>query len=80
MHEIGSIGANTIATWICIVLVVLVILGVLRALVRPIVAVALIAIILIVLGVLREDTVAHYARETVHAIYVFVASLFKAAH
>jgi uncharacterized membrane protein YvlD (DUF360 family) len=77
MHGIGS---NTIATWICIVLVVLVILGVLRTLVKPIVAVALIAIILIVLGVLRQDTVAHYAREAVHAVYTFVASLFSAAH
>jgi hypothetical protein len=77
MHEIG---ANTIATWICIVLVGLVILGVLRTLVRPLVAVALIAIILIVLGVLREDSVARFARECVHAVYTFIVSLFSAAH
>ncbi|HZS61003.1 MAG TPA: hypothetical protein VFA43_17130 [Gemmatimonadaceae bacterium] len=77
MHEIGP---YTIATWICVILVVLVILGVLRALVRPLVAVALIAIILILLGVLREESVARFARETVHAIYTFIASLFSAAH
>jgi hypothetical protein len=77
MHEIGP---STIATWICIVLVILVILGVLRALVRPLVAVALIAIILIILGVTQPDTVAHYARTFVHAVYTFVASLFRAAH
>jgi len=76
MHEIGP---YTIATWICVILVVLVILGVLRALVRPLVAVALIAIILILLGVLREESVARFARETVHAIYTFIASLFSAA-
>jgi hypothetical protein len=75
-----GIGPDTIATWISIALVVLVILGVLRALVRPLVAVALIAIILIVLGVLREETVARFARESVHAVYTFVASLFSAAH
>jgi len=75
-----GIGPNTIATWICVALVLLVILGVLRALVRPLVAVALIAIILIVLGVLREETVARFARESVHAVYTFVASLFSAAH
>lgn len=77
MHEIGP---YTIATWICIILVILVILGVLRALVRPIVAVALIAIILILLGVLREDTVARFARDSVHAIHNFIVSLFSAAH
>ena len=77
MHQIG---ANTIATWICVILVVLVILGVLRALVRPLVAVALIAIILILLGVLREESVARFARDAVHAIYTFIASLFSAAH
>ncbi len=77
MHEIGP---YTIATWICVILVVLVILGVLRALVRPLVAVALIAIILILLGVLREESVARFARESVHAIYTFIASLFSAAH
>ena len=77
MHQIGP---TAIATWICIALVVLVILGVLRTLVRPLVAVALIAIILIVLGVLREETVARFARESVHAVYTFVASLFSAAH
>jgi O-antigen ligase len=76
MHEIGP---NTIATWICVALVILVILGVLRALVRPIVAVALIAILLIFLGVLREETVARFARETVHQVHQFVASLFSAA-
>jgi len=80
MHEIGRIGPNTIAMWICIALVVLVILGVLRALVRPLVAVALIAIILIVLGIWRADAVAHFARVAVHDVYVFVASLFSAAH
>lgn len=74
------VPAHDIATWICIALVVLVILGVLRALVRPLVAVALIAIILIVLGVLREDTVARFARESVHAVYAFIVSLFSAAH
>jgi len=77
MHQIGP---NTIATWICVALIVLVILGVLRTLVRPLVAVALVAIILIVLGVLKEDTVARFARESVHAVYTFVASLFSAAH
>ena len=76
MHHIEP---NTIATWICVVLVILVILGVLRALVRPIVAIALIAIILIVVGVWREDAVAHFARETVHQVHQFVASLFHAA-
>ena len=76
MHHIGP---ETIATWICVALVVLVILGVLRALVRPIVAVALVAIILIVFGVLREDSVARFARNTVHQVHQFVASLFSAA-
>jgi uncharacterized membrane protein YvlD (DUF360 family) len=76
MHQIGP---DTIATWICVILVALVILGVLRALVRPLVAVALIAIILIVIGVWRADTVAHVAREAVHDVYRFVASLFSAA-
>ena len=79
MHGMHEIGANTIATWICVVLVILVILGVLRALVRPIVAVALIAIILIIFGVLREDSVARFARNTVHQVHQFVASLFSAA-
>lgn len=77
MHQIS---ADTIATWIVVVLVILVILGVLRALVRPLVAVALIAIVLIVLGIWRADTVAHLARVAVHDIYQFVASLFGAAH
>jgi hypothetical protein len=76
---VTHLSPSVIATWICVILVLFVVFGVMRAVVKPLVAVALVAIILVALGVLRADQVGHVARDAVHAIYRFVASLIGAA-